>query len=104
MKLRQQKCAKRRDCESTSRACGFLSFALRDCKLRCAALLFRYELLYLTAHPYRSGYFLRLSRICRSNNTSSGVGGGSVGACEASFLSLFICLIIMKMMKARIMK
>ncbi len=44
-------------------------------------------------------YFLSESRISRSSTTSSGAAGGGT-----AFFSLFICLTIRKMMKARIEK
>lgn len=49
-------------------------------------------------------HFLRLSRISRSNTTSSGVATGAGGATGVSRLSRLTCLIIRKMMNARMMK
>ena len=47
----------------------------------------------------------RASRISRSSSTSSGVGAGGAGGAGGWLrLSLLICLTIMKMMKARMMK
>ena len=47
-------------------------------------------------------YFFSESRISRSSNTSSAVGAGAGGG--ASFFSWLICLTMMKMTKARMMK
>ena len=49
-------------------------------------------------------YFFKLSRISRSSTTSSGVGAGAAGAAGVSFFMRFICLTIMKTIKAKIMK
>ncbi len=47
-------------------------------------------------------YFFRLSRISRNNTMSSGVAGGGAGG--SALRRRFICLTIMKMMNARMMK
>ena len=49
-------------------------------------------------------HLLRLSRISRNNTTSSGVATGVGGAAGVSRLSRLTCLIIRKMMNARMMK
>jgi len=53
----------------------------------------------------QQAHFFKASRISRSSITSSGVGVGAAGgAGGASRFRRFICLIIRKMMNARMMK